>query len=96
MPTPLATVEVELKSLELTSGPIHQGEVQILIGDMDGSGKIDTDDINPFVLALTDPKTYDDINPFVALITGGQSIPEPAGRLLLALGSCLTLQRRRR
>ena len=63
VPTPLATVEVELKNLELTSGPIHQGEVEILIGDMDGSGKIDADDINPFVLAL---------------------------------GSCLTLQRRRR
>ncbi len=29
-----------------------------LVGDMDRNGKIDTDDINPFVLALTDPNSY--------------------------------------
>ena len=27
-------------------------------GDMDGSGKVDADDINPFVLALIDPNAY--------------------------------------
>ncbi len=29
-----------------------------LIGDMDSSGKIDSDDINPFILAMTDPNAY--------------------------------------
>ncbi len=32
--------------------------IGIPVGDMDGSGKVDSDDINPFVLALTDPNAY--------------------------------------
>ncbi len=28
------------------------------LGDMDGSGKVDSDDINPFVLALVEPNAY--------------------------------------
>ncbi len=30
----------------------------VLVGDMDRNGKTDTDDINPFILAITDPNGY--------------------------------------
>ncbi len=40
---------------------IVDNKVQVklsLRGDMDGSGKVDSDDINPFVLAIVDPNAY--------------------------------------
>ncbi len=52
------------------NAPAGDGELEVVIdlfeywfplsGDMDRSGKVDADDINPFLLAMTDPNAYRD------------------------------------
>ncbi len=44
--------------LDVVYGQSDVSLLAILIGDMDASGKVDADDVNPFVLALTDPNAY--------------------------------------
>ncbi len=54
------SIEVAGYNFEIAEGVlIHESVPEHIMGDMDRSGKIDTDDIDRFILALTYPDAYE-------------------------------------